>query len=146
MIIIKLYTGGCGVIVYNKYHTRILLGKRTDGAGWCIAGGKREDNETPSETARRELKEEFGLDVSIENMKYLGKIYSKTIIKGEYTNVISNIFYTDKFNGNITPQESEIEEIRWCDFYDILDLDNIYIPSLNSINRFVYPEWDKNIL
>ena len=73
VIIIKLYTGGCGVIVYNKDHTKILLGKRTDGAGWCIAGGKREDNETPSETARRELKEEFGLDVSIENMKYLGK-------------------------------------------------------------------------
>jgi hypothetical protein len=38
---------------------------------------------------------------------------------------ISNIFYTDKFEGEIVPQESEVEEIRWCDFQDILDLDKM---------------------
>lgn len=140
-----LYTGGCGVIVYNEDHTKILLGNRTDDQGWCLCGGKREGNETSIETAIRESKEEFGIDILESDIVYEGKIYAKTFIKVKYCNVISNIFSTDKFTGDIVPQQEEMSEIRWCNFDDILNLDKIFIPSLVSINRFVYPIWEKNI-
>ena len=140
-----LYTGGSGFVVFNYDCDQILLGKRTDGQGWALPAGKRIENELPLLTAIRETKEEFGITIDILNAKYFGKIYAKVLSRGKYINVISNIFYTDKFEGEIVPQESEVEEIRWCDFQDILDLDKIYPPSLASINRFVYPIWEKSI-
>jgi ADP-ribose pyrophosphatase len=41
----------------------LLLGRRDDGHGWCIPGGKLEPGETDLEGGLRELEEETGLHV-----------------------------------------------------------------------------------
>jgi len=137
----KLYTGGAGVIVYNENRSKILLGNRTDGQGWCLCGGKKELGETPVETAIRESEEEFGVKISKNDIIFNGTIYAKIVSHGETINVISDIFSTDVFEGEITPQLEEISEIRWCGFEDILELDKIFNTTLVSLNKFVIPNW-----
>lgn len=44
---------------------RILLVKPTYKPGWDLPGGMAEANESPDDAARRELKEELGLDVTL---------------------------------------------------------------------------------
>jgi ADP-ribose pyrophosphatase YjhB (NUDIX family) len=44
---------------------RILLVKPTYKPGWDLPGGMAEANEAPDDAARRELKEELGLDVTL---------------------------------------------------------------------------------
>jgi 8-oxo-dGTP diphosphatase len=54
--------GGVGVLVVRD--GKVLMGRRTSPHGrgtWSPPGGKAEPDETPEETARRELVEETGL-------------------------------------------------------------------------------------
>jgi ADP-ribose pyrophosphatase YjhB (NUDIX family) len=47
---------------------RVLLVKPTYKPGWDLPGGMAEANESPDDAARRELKEELGLDVTIHGL------------------------------------------------------------------------------
>lgn len=65
---------GTGVIVINS-EGKILLEKRKDNNMWGLPGGKIEPGETVLRTAKREIKEETGLNIKIT--EFLG-IYSDT--------------------------------------------------------------------
>jgi 8-oxo-dGTP pyrophosphatase MutT (NUDIX family) len=63
-----------GVRIILKNEDRYLLLKYKDnkkGTLWDVPGGTREKKEKIEETAKRELKEETGINV--ENLSYLGK-------------------------------------------------------------------------
>jgi ADP-ribose pyrophosphatase YjhB (NUDIX family) len=56
-----------GVAVVLLEDGKLLLGKRRDG-GWCIPCGFVEWEESVEEAARREFREETGLDVRLEGL------------------------------------------------------------------------------
>ena len=92
---------GCGVIV--RRDGKYLIGKRSDGQGWCSGGGHIEEGETPKQAARRELKEEFDMDFF--RVKELG------VIKGnEYE---THIFLCDNPIGEPRADKDEIEKAIW---------------------------------
>ncbi len=64
------------IVVPVTDNGRILLYRSK--RGWELPGGKIED-ETPEKAAIRELKEECGIEASIENLKYVGEIYDKGV-------------------------------------------------------------------
>ena len=47
---------------------RVLLVKPTYKPGWDLPGGMAEANEAPDDAARRELKEELGLDITLHGL------------------------------------------------------------------------------
>lgn len=96
---------------------KILLGKRRiepSKGKWDIVGGFLEYGEHPEEGLRREVKEETGLVVEIEEflgtfMDYYGKDREVTLNQGYIVKVIS---------GEPSPAD-DIEELRWFSSQDI---------------------------
>lgn len=99
---------GIGVMIQND-QGEVLLGLRqgSHGAGeWSFPGGHLEFGETIFETARREAKEESGLDIKefelisvADEMRYLesdGKHYLNIGIKGKYAGGEPTVLEPDK--------------------------------------------------
>ncbi len=72
---------GVGIMILNK-NGEVLLGKRNDDAQkassdlhgegtWTMPGGKLDFQETLKVGARRELKEEIGIEISPEKLKLI---------------------------------------------------------------------------
>jgi 8-oxo-dGTP diphosphatase len=88
-----------GVSVIIRKGNRVLLGKRLKSHGigcWCTPGGHIEFGETPEWAARREVREETGLELGklwrSESLPYLNTIfegdekqYITLYLEGEYT-------------------------------------------------------------
>ena len=95
---------GVGVIIVRD--KKVLLGKRKNahGAGtWNFPGGHLEWGETIEECARREVKEETGLDIT--NIK-TGP-YTNDISEGENNHYITLFAIADSGHGNPKLMESE---------------------------------------
>ena len=105
------YEKSCGAIVYRKYHgnTEILLVRSIKSGHWSFPKGHVEEGETEEETARREIKEETGLDVLLDTG------FRETVTFSPKRNTKKTVVY---FVGMATshelvPQQEEISELRW---------------------------------
>ena len=105
------YEKSCGAIVYRKYHgnTEILLVRHIKSGYWSFPKGHVEEGETEEETARREIKEETGLDVLLDTG------FRETVTFSPKRNTKKTVVY---FVGMATshelvPQQEEISELRW---------------------------------
>ncbi len=58
---------GVGVLVLNS-RNEVLLEKRSDCGLWGLPGGRIEPGETLEETARREVREEAGIDIEVQGL------------------------------------------------------------------------------
>lgn len=133
--------------------TRYKPGNKKEGF-LEIPGGKIEENETPKQTAVREVKEETNIDLNEENLIYKGKI------KVEYPDriFILETFITDKYLGNIKDTEEnytyfmDIEDVRKEQkvLSNLMILDRFYIKCLIDENynfdMEIIVDEDENIL
>ena len=90
---------------------KILLHRRSDSDAWSLPGGAMEIGESISETVKREVKEETGLEVEPE---YITGIYSdpKHIIEysdGEIRQEFSICFACKAVQGNLRISEESLE-------------------------------------
>lgn len=105
------------VLVFNS-EGKLLLQKRKDSGLFSICGGHLEGNETPEECARRETKEETGLDLA-----------SCTFLKHQVNEDGVELFcFTGYVNGNQTPHnrldpDDEVKEdgFKWVSIEGGLD-------------------------
>ena len=66
---------GASIAVFKDRKVLLVKRARPPFAGlWSLAGGKREGQEAPREAARRELKEETGIEADVEGVVDLVKI------------------------------------------------------------------------
>jgi len=147
----KVYKHGAGIAIVddgtNPYNRRVLLGKRSDGQGWSMAGGKKEPGETSLETALRELKEEFGIELSKDdiNIGEFNRFFGEANIKGQKIMAVSKMYiYFKPENKKLEFHTSpEFTEIRWFTLEEILtEIDHLF-PITNAIlNAIFYTELD----
>lgn len=107
------YEKSCGAIVYRRFHgnIEILLIRHINSGHWSFPKGHVESGETELETAKREIKEETGIDVFIdptfrETVSYSPKRDTQKIVV---------YFIARAKNYNFIPQKEEVSEIRWVD-------------------------------
>ncbi len=107
------YEKSCGAIVYRKHHgnTEILLVRHLKSGHWSFPKGHMEAGETEEDTARREIKEETGLDVLLDTG------FRETVNYSPKKNTKKTVVY---FVGMVAsheliPQQDEISELRWLE-------------------------------
>jgi 8-oxo-dGTP diphosphatase len=122
---------GVGVLIVDD--DKILLGKRIGALGngtWALPGGLMEKFETFEDCAKREVKEETGLD--IEGLEVIS--LSNDVMYGDHTITIG--LKANKFVGK--PEVKEPSKCEKWEWFDIDDLpEPLFIASKSVIDNYL---------
>lgn len=117
------------VAVINKFG-EILLVQYQDRS-WGIPGGLMELGESVEECAKRELKEEIGIEV--KNLKLINvvsgqQMYTKLRNGDEYYNVVIGYICND-FEGELNPDGIEVIDARFFKINELPEETNAFIKT-----------------
>ena len=103
----KIILNSAGAVIIKD--GKILLQRRTDNGQWGLIGGLLELNETYEEAALREIREETGLDVTLES--FLGIFHNHNMVwsNGDAAHVISAMFTARIISGEPRIDEESYE-------------------------------------
>ena len=107
-----------GVLALDEKDRVLLVGQHRyalDAYSWEIPEGGVPDGESPIEGARRELREETGVD-AVE-WREMGRSHLSNSVSDEYAILF---LATGLTSGVATPDGTEALEIRWMPFDDVL--------------------------
>ncbi len=106
----------CGAIVFRRLKNKIevLIIRHRNGGHWSFPKGHVEGNETEHETARREILEETGIEVSFVTG------FRETVTYSPKQNVLKDVVYflAEGVTHEIIIQEEEISEVKWININD----------------------------
>jgi 8-oxo-dGTP pyrophosphatase MutT (NUDIX family) len=104
-----------GVVIRDGAQGReLLLGRRRRDrrqASWSLPKGTPAGDETPSETALREVAEETGLQVRIVDS--LGDIHYRFVRDGVRIDKTVRYYLMQPVGGDLADHDHEFEEVRW---------------------------------
>ncbi len=103
----------CGAVIFRKHHgnTELLLIKHTNGGHWSFPKGHVEPGETEAETARREIREETGLEVQIDTS--FREVVSYSPRKDTIKNVVYFLAWVK--SQELRPQPEEVSQVKWVE-------------------------------
>ena len=103
----KLILNCAGALIIRN--GRILFQRRTDNGRWGLIGGLVEMNETYTQAALREIREETGLEVELES--FLGIFHNHNMVwsNGDAAHVISAMFTARIVSGEPRIDEESYE-------------------------------------
>ncbi len=111
--------------MYRRYHgnVEIMLVKNIKSGCWGFPKGHMEEGETEEQTARREIKEETGLDVLLDT----GFRETVTFSPRRGTRKTVVYFVGMATSHDLIPQQEEIAQLRWLEIgqaVEALSFDN----------------------
>ncbi len=121
-----------GVNIFARKGNKFLAVKRNKddkifGGMWALPGGKIEDNESVRETAKREVSEETGLNLtSMDNIPCMEGMLNK---KG-YPPLLIFIYKGEVSDEAPRPRDKDIEKVEWVD----------RVSFMNSLRDNNYPK------
>lgn len=101
---------------------QILMQQRAYPHGkWGLPGGLMELGESTRETARREILEETGLTLGKLTLfgVYSGKNYLCTAQNGDKFYVVTTVYTTDEYFGELTVADDESLSLEWIDIHSL---------------------------
>ena len=113
---------------------RVLLQKRGDSNKWGFPGGAIELGETPEEAAIRELKEETGLDVTIDSL--IG-IYTDSDMKypnGDNAQSIAIVYKLKALSGELICDNKETIDLK---FFDVDKLPEMFCKQHEEVKAVI---------
>lgn len=110
-----------GGVIINKFNKKLFILKRKNG-NWVLPKGHIEENESPEETAIREVKEETGLNVKI--IDYIGKTqYHAPATERHPEEEKTVLWYLMETNDNfIKVEENVFSDGRFFNFLEAYNL------------------------
>jgi 8-oxo-dGTP pyrophosphatase MutT (NUDIX family) len=112
-------------VVVRDERGRVLLVRHADRGQWVAPGGSIEPGERPEDAARREMREETGLEVG--ELRILG-VYGGPEFEVRYANgdrvaYVMAVYEARVASGHERPDGVETLELRWVDSGDLASLD-----------------------
>ena len=116
--IIIVYAGGC---IFNE-NGEVLLQKRADCNKWGFPGGAIELGETPEMAAKREVKEETGLEIEVQ--KLIGIYTDSDVVypNGDKAHSICICYEMSVVGGELSCDENETLELKYFSLDDMPEL------------------------
>ncbi len=108
----------CGGVIYRRFEGRcevalILRSTRKGDKIWCLPKGLMQEAESLEQTARREVREETGLEGKVQEK--LGEIQYVFYSTEDHSKVQKNVhfFLMEYLQGSVEDHDTEVEEARW---------------------------------
>ena len=126
-----------GAVVYAEHEGQIYLALVHDIFGhWTLSKGKIEDNETVEDGAVREIKEEMGLAIKIEEELGQNEYVATHPEMGKLRKQV-HYFLANASYGDITlEQKGGLDDAKWFKVADILEL-NFYEDILPIVTKAI---------
>lgn len=107
-------------VVLRDEQGRVLTVRKRGTSRFMLPGGKPEQSESPDRTAVREISEELGLELRLEDLELLGRFRSAAANEAGHS-LVSTV-YCHPLEG--VPQvAAEIDEMRWLSLDEPLPAD-----------------------
>jgi mutator protein MutT len=105
---------GAAVLIFNDQR-QVLMQHRTDDNRWDFPGGFMEPGETIEETARREIREETGLEIGemVQFKVYSGEEYYYEYPNGDQVYPVIVVHVTADTHGSLRPDGLEGSEVKF---------------------------------
>ncbi len=126
-----------GAVVYAEHEGQMYLALVHDIFGhWTLSKGKIEAGETVEDGAKRELKEEIGLDITIEaelgNNEYVASNPELGKVRKQVHYYLAQAEYTEL----VLEQKGGLDDAKWFKVAEILDL-NFYEDILPIVTKAI---------
>jgi 8-oxo-dGTP pyrophosphatase MutT (NUDIX family) len=138
--------------VYVCHEGLVLLHRHAKLGKWLPPGGHMEPDETPPEAARREVKEETGLDIVFleqENLKI--NAYNATSFERPFLCLLENIPQTPKQSAHqhmdmiylataakVEQFDQIPKEFRWFSFEDLKEIEGELFPDTIEVLTLLF--------
>jgi ADP-ribose pyrophosphatase YjhB (NUDIX family) len=110
---------GASIVVFKDNQVLLVKREHDPFAGmWSLPGGKTEGDESPREAARRELREETGIEAEIEGVVDTVRIAAEGTRSGEAVAFRLTVFYGRPTGGSLKAG-SDAERAEWVHLDDI---------------------------
>ncbi len=132
------------VYVKNETSDRFVFIKHKKLNKWLPPGGHVEKDETPDDAARREVREEAGLEIELLGEKFCGPLVRPegmqlNVIKKDQHEHIDCIYAATAKTENLKLNSLESDDCRWFSKEEILDKDFDTFPEVKKwVERFSY--------
>ena len=107
----------CGAVVFRTIEDKLLI-RHVNGGHWAFPKGHVEKGETEEQTALRQILDETGLAVELDNR------YRQVVSYSPKKDVVKNVVYfvaTASSDAATVAQEEEISQIVWVDMHKAAD-------------------------
>ncbi|MEO0983046.1 MAG: NUDIX domain-containing protein [Pseudomonadota bacterium] len=104
---------GCGAAIFDEAGRLLLIQrlKEPEAGAWGLPGGKVDFGEGARDTAEREIFEELGVDIEIEQIACV----TETIEQGDGRHWVSPVYYARVIAG--TPRVQEPDKHGGCGWF-----------------------------
>ncbi len=108
------------VVVYDE-HGHVLLGHHADRDRWVLPGGAVDPGERPADAAVRELWEETGLEIVLDNLigAFGGPGFEVRYANGDCVEYVMTVFDGRPVGGRLRPDGEEILAVRFFPLDDL---------------------------